>query len=81
MRKSLMQKRRPAPRRAAGEYEKRGRFWAVTDAAGRLVCLAVYKKGAQEVLRRLTPPGHTPEAATETEPTTRKNTRRNGTRD
>ena len=48
-----MQKRRPALRAASGEYEKRGRFWAVTDAAGRLVCLAVYKKGAQEVLRRI----------------------------
>ena len=37
----------------AGTCAKRGRFWAVTDAAGRLVCLAVYKKGAEEVLRRL----------------------------
>lgn len=36
-----------------GTFEKHGRFWAVTDAAGRLVCLAVYKKGAAEVLRRL----------------------------
>ena len=52
-----MQKQQPASRRAnrreAGSFAKRGRFWAVTDAAGRLVCLAVYKKGAQEVLRRL----------------------------
>ncbi|MDQ2687668.1 MAG: hypothetical protein M3Y28_07365 [Armatimonadota bacterium] len=40
--------------RKAGDYEKYGRHWAVTDAAGQLVCLAVYKKGAQEVLRRLT---------------------------
>jgi hypothetical protein len=29
------------------------RFWAVYDSAGQLVCLCVYKKGAQEVIRRL----------------------------
>lgn len=29
------------------------RFWAVLDAAGALICLCVYKKGAQEVARRL----------------------------
>ena len=34
-------------------YEKYKRFWAVTDAAGQLICLTVYRKGAQEVLRRL----------------------------
>lgn len=33
---------------------KRGRFWAVYDADGQLVCLTVYKKGAREVVRRLT---------------------------
>ncbi len=33
---------------------KRGRFWAVHDAEGQLVCLTVYKKGAREVVRRLT---------------------------
>ena len=32
---------------------KRGRFWAVRDSAGSLVCLTVYKKGANEVIRRL----------------------------
>lgn len=32
---------------------KWGRFWAVTDAAGVLVCLCVYKRGALEVVRRL----------------------------
>ena len=32
---------------------KRGRFWAVFDPEGALVCLTVYKKGAREVLRRL----------------------------
>ena len=36
-----------------GTCARHGRFWAVTDAAGQLVCVAVYKKGAQEVLRRL----------------------------
>lgn len=30
-----------------------GRWWAVYDADGVLVCVAVYKKGALEVLRRL----------------------------
>ena len=33
--------------------QKRGRYWAVYDAAGVLVCLTVYRKGAQEVVRRL----------------------------
>ena len=32
---------------------KQGRFWALYDAASTLVCLCVYKKGAQEVQRRL----------------------------
>ena len=32
---------------------KQGRFFAVYDADGILVCLCVYKKGAQEVVRRL----------------------------
>ncbi len=32
---------------------KYGRFWAVRDGDD-LVCVAVYKKGAQEVVRRLT---------------------------
>ncbi len=54
----VIQKQQQAPRQAssreAGAYEKRGRYWAVNDAAGQLVCLAVYKKGAAEVLRRLT---------------------------
>lgn len=31
-----------------------GRFWAVYDGENVLVCLCVYKKGAEEVLRRLT---------------------------
>lgn len=32
---------------------KYGRYWAVYDAAGALICVCLYKKGAQEVLRRL----------------------------
>ena len=31
----------------------RGRFWAVHDRHGQLVCVTVYKKGATEVVRRL----------------------------
>jgi len=29
------------------------RYWAVIDVDGTLVCLCVYRKGAQEVVRRL----------------------------
>jgi hypothetical protein len=29
------------------------RYWAVLDAAGALVCVTVYKRGAEEVVRRL----------------------------
>jgi hypothetical protein len=32
---------------------RRGRNWQVTDSAGELVCLTVYKRGAEEVVRRL----------------------------
>jgi hypothetical protein len=34
------------------------RFWAVFDADGGLVCLTVYHKGAQEVVKRLTAHPH-----------------------
>ena len=37
------------------EIVRRGRFWAVHDGAGQLVCVAVYQKGAREVVRRLSP--------------------------
>lgn len=37
------------------EITRRGRFWAVHDGAGQLVCLAVYLKGAREIVRRLSP--------------------------
>ncbi len=33
--------------------EPYGRFWAVYDHNGNLVCVCVYKKGAEEVRRRL----------------------------
>jgi hypothetical protein len=29
------------------------RYWAVLDAEGTLICLCVYRKGAEEVVRRL----------------------------
>lgn len=29
------------------------RYWAVYDQAGELVCVCVYRKGAREVVRRL----------------------------
>ena len=44
------------------QITRRGRFWAVHDGTGQLVCVAVYKKGAREVVRRLSP-------APEAEPT------------
>jgi len=31
----------------------KGRFWALRDSDGALICLCVYRKGAEEVLRRL----------------------------
>lgn len=33
---------------------RHSRFWAVYDPAGELVCICVYKCGAEEVTRRLT---------------------------
>ncbi len=32
---------------------KSGRYWAVYDEHGEMICLCVYKKGALEVVRRL----------------------------
>ena len=32
------------------ERYKRTRFWAVYDANGALICICVYKKGAQEMV-------------------------------
>lgn len=39
--------------RSSYSITRRGRFWAVRDRAGTLVCLTVYKCGAEEVTRRL----------------------------
>lgn len=36
------------------QVARRGRFWEVRDAAGDLICLTAYKKGAVEVVKRLT---------------------------
>ena len=33
--------------------QTKGRSWEVRDAAGELVCLTVYRRGAREVVRRL----------------------------
>src|SRR5690348_2445778 len=56
-RAAMRQKRRS---RCASEFRigfykiaKRGRLWELRDAAGDLVCLTAYKKGAAEVARRL----------------------------
>lgn len=57
---------RPRPRRVrkakeqitvagltAFQITRRGRLWEVRDPTGCLVCLTAYKKGATEVVRRL----------------------------
>ena len=35
------------------KIERYGRYWAVYDAENALICVTVYKRGAQEVLNRL----------------------------
>ena len=40
---------------------KNGRAWAVLDVDGTLIALVMYKRGALEVLRRLTAIGKEPE--------------------
>jgi hypothetical protein len=35
------------------ERYRKTRYWTVLDATGTLVCLCVYRKGAEEVVRRL----------------------------
>jgi hypothetical protein len=49
---STTQPKREPP--ATYSIRRRNRYWEVLDAAGELVCLAVYKRGATEVIRRLT---------------------------
>jgi hypothetical protein len=47
-------RRTPAPAESSAfSIKRRNRFWEVVDAAGSLVCLTVYKRGAVEVVRRL----------------------------
>ena len=44
----------PPPAQPQGELRRHnGRYWAVYDSRGMLVCVALYRKGAEEVLRRL----------------------------
>ena len=38
---------------AAFTIQRRNRYWEVRDPVGDLVCLAVYKCGAKEVVRRM----------------------------
>lgn len=35
---------------------KYGRYWAVYDAENVLICVCLYRKGAEEVVRRLSNP-------------------------
>jgi hypothetical protein len=37
-----------------GERYQKTRHWALYDGAGELICLTVYRRGAEEVRRRLT---------------------------
>lgn len=41
------------PTADAYTIHRRRRFWAVLDPTGALVCITVYKCGAEEVIRRL----------------------------
>ena len=53
----MTKKRQPEAPTAAPQpgykIKRRGKFWEVVDAAGELVCMTVYKRGAVEVVRRL----------------------------
>jgi hypothetical protein len=42
-----------APRAYTIVKRTKSRWWEVRDAVGDLVCLTVYKRGAEEVVRRL----------------------------
>jgi hypothetical protein len=43
-----------APQAYTVAKQSKSRWWEVRDPAGLLVCLTVYKRGAMEVVRRLT---------------------------
>ena len=51
-------------RESAIQIERRGRFWAVLENGG-LLCITVYRKGAEAVVARISPHrlGNTREAA------------------
>lgn len=44
---------RAVSQQAIYTIQRRNRHWEVRDTAGALVCLTVYKRGAQEVVRRM----------------------------
>lgn len=44
----------PAPQQPGYTIRKKDRNWMVLDPQGQLVCLTVYKRGAVELVRRLT---------------------------
>lgn len=50
------------------EVRRYGRHWEVRDAAGQLVCLTVYRRGAAEVVRRLKATSELPEIPDRVEP-------------
>ena len=43
----------PPPLIGSWIIQKRARNWMVIDPAGQLVCLTLYKRSAEEVVRRL----------------------------
>ena len=51
----------PDERATGARVEKyKRRHWAAYDAEGILVCVCVYRKGAEEVVRRVAPPASPP---------------------
>lgn len=54
MAKRQQSKESEEQRQSTFTIARRARHWEVRDPAGDLVCLTVYKRGAQEVIRRLT---------------------------
>jgi hypothetical protein len=51
----MMTRQQSSKQQAGYQVAKYGksRYWAVVDAEGELVCVTVYKRGAEEVVRRL----------------------------
>ena len=48
----------PEEKATGARVERYKRHWAAYDADGELVCVTVYKKGAEEVVGRLAPPAN-----------------------